>query len=65
MSRYKCPHCGWEYDPNQYPAVLLPCELVPHHAYPSPDGTWCPGTEQHPRNAETDRRPLWKDGGCP
>lgn len=25
----------------------------------------CPGTHQAPRNAETDHRRLWKDGGEP
>jgi hypothetical protein len=60
-----CPFCGWKYRPREYQPALSPHEFVPHHPYPQPGGSWCPGTEQHPRNPETDRRRLWKDGGEP
>jgi hypothetical protein len=52
---YKCPHCGFTYNPRRYGH-----DLTPVHAYPSPD-TECPGSKQVPRNAESDFRPLWKD----
>ena len=61
MSLLKCPCCGWNYDPDEYASAYAPRELVPHHAHPYPGGSWCPGSDQHPRNPETDRRPLWKD----
>jgi len=61
---YMCPHCGWRFD------ALLAHDnsgLVPHHAYPPTPvgGRLCPGSDQAPRNPESDRRPLWKDGGVP
>jgi uncharacterized membrane-anchored protein YjiN (DUF445 family) len=50
-----CPHCGWTYDPavegDSY-------NLVPDHWF---RGEECPGHNQHPRNAESDKRPLWRD----
>lgn len=66
---YKCPHCGWTYDPS-----ILGYGLVPQHAerpLPVADAVaWdgeaalpCQGSGQHPRNAETDHRRLWRDGG--
>lgn len=59
----KCPHCGWTYDPedaaNKYRDFVY--ELVPTHDFPPPFRAVCPGTNQHPRNAETDLRLLWKD----
>ena len=58
-----CPHCGWQYDPNdkKYPAKTAPHELVPYHDENPPLRAVCPGSKQHPRNPETDRRPLWRD----
>lgn len=58
-----CPHCGWQYDPNdeRYPPDTAPHELVPYHDDYPPLRSCCPGSKQHPRNPETDRRPLWKD----
>lgn len=62
-TEYKCPHCGWMYDPadpelqNQSPVVAL----VPEHNYPPTESAVCPGSNQIPRNALSDRRPLWKD----
>jgi hypothetical protein len=56
---YMCPHCGWRFD-----ALLArECNLVPRHAYPPTPvgGRLCPGSEQGPRNPDSDRRPLWKD----
>jgi hypothetical protein len=55
MSVMKCPHCGREYSPQA-------CKpLIPTHDWPPPCRAVCPGSGQIPRNAETDRRPLWKD----
>jgi len=55
MTPYKCPWCGWTYDPK-----TEGYGLVPLHS--ADDQTMnCPGSEQNPRNAETDRRPLWRD----
>ncbi len=53
-----CPHCGWRYD------VLLAhanSGLVPKHDHPTQEKAMCPGSDQGPRNPESDRRPLWKD----
>ena len=59
----KCPHCGMTYLPSQVPWHLNSVQqLVPEHFYPeSPER--CPGSWQNPRNALTDHRRLWKDGG--
>lgn len=59
MSRrieYGCPHCGWRYAGSSD-------GLVPIHKWEPEPGksTRCPGSEQSPRNPESDRRPLWKD----
>lgn len=70
MTPHICPHCGWQYDPNDY---AKPGDdgrsfaLVPAHQWKlwSPVHgvieVTCPGADQHPRNPESDRRPLWKD----
>ena len=62
MAMMKCPHCGWEYNPK---AVSQGHSVVPLHKGQEGGGGgyYCAGSEQHPRNAETDKRPLWKDGG--
>lgn len=49
----KCPHCGELYSERN--------QLIPTHQYPKRSGRLCPGSGQTPRNAESDRRPLWKD----
>lgn len=50
MTDLMCPHCGWRYTMGQFDAAD---GLVPdHHAA-------CPGSKQHPRNPDSDRRPLW------
>lgn len=65
-----CPHCGWQY-PEPGPAN----HLVPNHMllyrYPSTmtagaldagaecEEVLCPGSQQGPRNAESDLRFLW------
>jgi hypothetical protein len=55
MAIMKCPHCGREYSAKA-------CKpLVPKHGLCAERITVCPGSGQVPRNAETDRRPLWKD----
>jgi len=43
--KLKCPACGWEYDPADYPAALSPEKFVPHHEQGK---SWCFGTEQSP-----------------
>jgi len=48
----KCPHCGREYSQR----ACRP--LIPNHDFESKP---CPGNGQTPRNAASDRRPLWKD----
>ncbi len=54
MSMSMCPHCG-----RRVPSTeLIGGRLVPIHAYGL---LYCPGSEQNPRNPETDKRPLWKD----
>jgi hypothetical protein len=59
----KCPHCGMTYDPRDVPPHLKSVEhLVPEHFFNHPER--CPGSWQNPRNAESDRRPLWKDEPC-
>lgn len=62
-SELMCPHCGWKYDPadKRWGTKQLPHELVPTHDFPRMCRAVCPGSQQHPRNPETDRRPLWKD----
>jgi hypothetical protein len=57
MTLMMCPHCGFKYDPSINGEGY---QLVPNHWYKGED---CPGQDQHPRNAESDKRPLWKDGG--
>lgn len=61
QSKYKCPHCGWTYDPSKHEDGF---SFVPDHLADSYDRLMsCEGALEHPRNAESDRRPLWKDGG--
>jgi hypothetical protein len=55
MSRMMCPHCGWTYDPSINGEGY---SLVPNHWFKAVD---CPGQGQHPRNAESDKRPLWRE----
>jgi hypothetical protein len=65
MSLHKCPHCGLVYDPAEAPSHLQSVGmLVPEH-FLGGGPERCPGSWQHPRNAETDHRRLWKDGGEP
>ncbi len=66
MSIYHCPHCDREFSASGYTAAAVPvaCKpLTPIHSWTAPDDKSyrCPGSEQTPRNAESDRRPLWKD----
>lgn len=55
MARMMCPHCGWTYDPSINGEGY---DFVPNHWFKAVD---CPGQQQHPRNAESDKRPLWRD----
>lgn len=59
---FKCPHCGWEYDPQakKWSAQQRASELVPTHDYPPPCRAVCPGSGQARRDL-TDDSPLWKD----
>jgi hypothetical protein len=60
MATLQCPHCGWKYDPALRWGKQTPYELVPTHDFPVfPE--ICPGSQQHPRNPESDKRPFWKD----
>ena len=60
-SPMKCPHCGKVY-------ANLRSSLIPDHPCVV-ERDWpgnyvmiqCPGSGQYPRNAESDKRPLWKD----
>ena len=65
MTLYKCPHCGWQYDPSSYHVTGThePWDLVPKHDAVVAGNIVieCPGQQQKPRNAETDNRPLGKD----
>ncbi len=60
MSLLMCPHCGLTF------VAVLVNHLIPVHSY-VPEGQTqavpCPGSRQTPRNADSDKRPLWKDGG--
>ena len=47
-----CPHCGWKYEGRG--------GLVPIHFTANPGGR-CQGSGQVPRNAESDKRPLWTE----
>lgn len=61
MADMTCPHCGLRYDTAEVPWHLRSVSgLVPEHFL---DGgpARCPGSWQHPRAAESDRRPLWED----
>jgi len=58
-SELMCPHCGWKYDPDVTLASSVGIsgwELVPPHAYPATGiaGRLCLGSEQQPRNPETE-----------
>lgn len=47
-----CPHCGeLVYTRRRLTAV--------HRLEADPDRDTCPGSQQIPRNPESDRRPLW------
>lgn len=43
-----CPHCGWRFAATN--------RLVPKHDVNSVP---CPGSEQNPRNPDSDKSPLW------
>ena len=51
-----CPHCGERFAYGQ-----LQASLIPTHDWPKPCRQVCPGSQQAPRNALSDKRPLWKD----
>ncbi len=57
QSNLMCPHCGELFPQSQ----LVGGRLIPTHDYPRPCRSVCPGTEQNPRNPETDHRTLWKN----
>ncbi len=62
----QCPHCGWRYTPQQHGKNTLGVsafEHVPDHLDGGTVFRKCDGSGQRPRNAESDRRPLWKEGG--
>ena len=51
-----CPHCGKLFERN---SGLIPVHTSLYELLPR--ATVCPGSEQYPRNPESDQRPLWKD----
>ncbi len=53
-----CPHCGRRFSQRQRVNGLVPKHELTRGEYYQ---IWCPGSEQNPRNAETDKRVLWKD----
>lgn len=57
MTTYMCPHCGREYSPRACRG-----QLIPNHTWGKMRAI-CPGSMQTPRNAQTDRRPLWSEQG--
>jgi hypothetical protein len=67
VSQSMCPHCGWIFPSRAaWENPEIPGK-VPRHPecldkLPGTPGE-CPGSLQHPRNPESDRRPLWRDGG--
>ena len=54
-----CPYCGERFTRSELVRAMPIPSLIPMHYF---DRRECPGVGQNPRNAETDRRPLWKDG---
>lgn len=61
---YKCPHCGWLYDPTKTAkGTFIIAGKVPIHSELGPSSltSYCPGVGQEPRNAESDNRPLWNE----
>lgn len=57
MTLLVCPHCGWEFERTRRHLN----RLVPDHYWPAPFDALCPGSQQNPRNPDSDKRPLWKD----
>lgn len=63
-----CPHCGETFDGCS--SALIPVHVM--KLSPGQDVVFrktaiqyrinCPGSGQIPRNPESDKRPLWKDG---
>lgn len=71
MGESQCPYCGWKYPfvhglvpPHNYVVTAVPSVVV---SVPEDEAHLevrpCPGSQQAPRNPESDKRPLWKDGG--
>lgn len=68
-SEYMCPYCGWKFDvrenlvPSHVLTVYHPSEMsaAALESGASEESIDCPGSGQYPRNALSDRRPLWKD----
>lgn len=61
MALLKCPHCGMTYRREDVPWHLRSVDnLVPEH-FTANHPERCPGSWQAPRNAESDRRPLWSE----
>jgi rubredoxin len=60
MTKMKCPHCGWEYNPELWTNGFT---VVPDHETEEDQWADCLGSQQCPLNAEAYRRPLRKDGG--
>lgn len=68
----KCPHCGKVYKNlrsslipyhNDDSVVVLSSEMsaAALESGATEELPICPGSGQYPRNADSDKRPLWKD----
>lgn len=49
--RSMCPSCGFIFDTET--------SIIPDHSPAPPTREVCAGSDQHARNPDTDRRPLW------
>lgn len=56
-----CPYCGMVFEASMAYENPFGPGLVPWHTFHRM--AECPGSNQRPRNPESDRRPLWSEGG--
>ncbi len=63
MSDLSCPWCGWRFPAGRKAETgLVPVHmLLPEESGRLAAVEECPGSNQNPRNPESDLRPLWKD----
>ncbi len=61
-TQYMCPSCGMKYTPEGESYRLVPKHnLLTAQGERIKSAGECPGSEQCPRNAESDKRPLWSE----